>query len=148
MYLGPPDFLRVDQGSSFVSKEFQSAAELDGITVLQAPVETPETMSHAERYHGPLRSAYKKLEPSESASDLLQAAVKCVNDTVGPEGLCPTLLVFGALPKPARQAPSPTHLQRAAAIDNAMREVQKVQVEDELLLDYSTEARMATKSLS
>ncbi len=41
IYLGPPDFLRVDQGSQFVSKEFTENAEADGITILPAQSNLP-----------------------------------------------------------------------------------------------------------
>lgn len=131
LYLGPPDYLRIDQGSNFVAREFLESAEADGITVLQAPIESPSTMSHVERYHAPLRAAYKKIRDSlprlESDEDCLQLAVKAVNDTIGPEGLCPTLLVFGAIPRPARKTPAPQQLERAKAIDEAMNAVGKEQ---------------------
>lgn len=129
--LGPPDFLRTDQGSQFISREFLSNAEADGISVLSEAVECPCAMSHVERYHGPLRLAYQKirseLASSESNVDCLQMAVKDVNDTIGPEGLFPTLLVYGAIPRPARNTPAPTQLARARAIDNAMDLVRKEQ---------------------
>ncbi len=50
-------------------------------------------------------------------------AVKAVNDTVGPEGLCPTLLVFGTIPRPAKMTPSETHIGRAEAMERAMKVV-------------------------
>lgn len=59
-------------------------------------------MSHVERYHGPLRCAFLKIRESLSRNttdeNCLQLAVNSLNDTVGPEGLCPTMLVFGTLP--------------------------------------------------
>lgn len=129
VYLGPPDFLRVDQGSNLVSSEFkESAAGLD-IVVLDAPVESPSTMSHVERYHEPLRTAFRKISHhlggKETKFNTLQMAVKSVNDTIGPEGLCPTLLVFGAVPRPARVSPSPDQIDRAKAVENAMKAVEK-----------------------
>jgi len=54
VYLGPPDYLKLDQGSNFTSKEFKSFAEAEGIQIMEAPIESPATMSHVERYHGPL----------------------------------------------------------------------------------------------
>lgn len=52
---------------------------------------SPNTMSHVERYHAPLRTAYLKirnsLQRTERAPDCLQMSVKSVNDTMGPEGL-------------------------------------------------------------
>ncbi|KAI0990806.1 hypothetical protein K3495_g17381 [Podosphaera aphanis] len=48
-------------------------------------------------------------------------AVKAVNDTAGYNGLVPTLLVFGAFPRiTATDSPTPSTMQRAAAIKAAM----------------------------
>lgn len=128
VYLGPPDYLRIDQGSNFVAKEFRGLVAAEVIELMEAPIESPSTMSHVERYHGPLRAAFTKLEselPSLSKESNIQMAIYCVNNTVGPEGLCPTLCVFGAIPRPLRQMPAPSQIHRARAIDNAMKEVQK-----------------------
>ena len=61
VYMGPPDYLRIDQGSNFVSKEFRASASAHGIEILEAPIESPNTITHVERYHGPLRTAFKRL---------------------------------------------------------------------------------------
>jgi hypothetical protein len=53
--------------------------------------------------------------------------VKAVNDTAGPDGYVPTLLVFEAYPRiSADSPPSPTITQRAEAIRKAMAEVRKL----------------------
>lgn len=130
-YLGPPDFLAVDQGSAYVSREMKMAMDASGIRVEEAPVENPGTMGIVERYHAPLRSAYTKirdtLDKSTTDAECLQMAVYATNFTIGPEGLCPMLLVFGALPRPIRMTPCPTQLQRSAAIEEARRAVEKEQ---------------------
>lgn len=123
VYVGPPDHLHVDQGSSFISSEFKSNATAEGIEVVEAPIENPESMSHTERYHGPFRNAFDKLRkdlPKEPLQDILRHAVYCVKNTVGPEGLCPALCVFGTLPKPIRASPSPDQLTRTRAIDSTI----------------------------
>jgi hypothetical protein len=57
----------------------------------------------------------------------LQMAFKAINDSAGPDGLIPTLLVFGAYPRMTEfDAPSPTTTQRATAIKKAMAEIQKM----------------------
>jgi hypothetical protein len=54
-------------------------------------------------------------------------AVKAVNNTAGPNGLVPTLLVFGAFPQITElDAPAPSIVQRATAIQKAMDEVVKL----------------------
>lgn len=55
-----------------------------------------------ERYHTPLRRIF--LEVCEDVPDLdhhiaLQLNVKAMNDTMGHEGLVPSLLVSGTLPR-------------------------------------------------
>ena len=60
-------------------------------------------------------------------------AVKAVNDTAGPDGLVPTLLVFGAYPRMSElDPPAPSITQRAAAIRKAMEEVLKVRAERQI----------------
>ncbi|XP_044717608.1 transposable element tc1 transposase [Hirsutella rhossiliensis] len=73
-YLGPPDVITHDAGTNFASSEFQAEAKLLGITCHQVPVEAHWSIASAE--------------------SLLQMAFKSVNDTAGPDGLVPTLLVF------------------------------------------------------
>jgi hypothetical protein len=51
-------------------------------------------------------------------------AVKAVNDSAGPDGLVPTLLVFGAYPRMTDDSlPSLSIVQRAEAIRKATKEV-------------------------
>lgn len=52
-------------------------------------------------------------------------ATFAVNSVTGPEGLCPLLLVYGAIPRPARNMPALTQLQRAKAIEEAGTAAQK-----------------------
>jgi hypothetical protein len=59
----------------------------------------------------------------------LELATKAVNDTMGLEELIPTLLVFGALPRPARKAPAESQFKRALAIDKAMQEISRIHAE-------------------
>lgn len=54
-------------------------------------------------------------------------AIYAVNNTTGPEKLCPTLLLFGGVHLPARVKPSRTQIQRAETIYSAMEIVSKAQ---------------------
>jgi hypothetical protein len=64
---------------------------------------------------------------------ILQMAVKAVNETAGPDGLVPTLLVFGAYPRlTPYDAPSPTIVKRAEAIRMAMKELQRFHAEHQV----------------
>ena len=54
-------------------------------------------------------------------------AVKAVNDTAGPDGLVPTLLVFGTYPRLSKTSPpSPSITARSTAVRKAMAEVRKI----------------------
>jgi hypothetical protein len=51
-------------------------------------------------------------------------AFKAINDTAGPDGLVPTLLVYGALPRMVKyDAPLSTIAQHSAALKKAMTEI-------------------------
>ena len=54
-------------------------------------------------------------------------AVKAVNNTAGPDGLIPTLLVYGAYPRMSNlDPPAPSVTDRAAIIQKAMAEIVKL----------------------
>jgi hypothetical protein len=54
-------------------------------------------------------------------------AVKAVNDTAGPDGLVPTLLVYGAYPRMTNlDPPASSIIDRAAVIQKAMSEIAKL----------------------
>jgi len=54
-------------------------------------------------------------------------AFKVINDSIGPDGLIPTLLVFGAyLYIVESNAPNPTVIKRAVALKKAIEEVKKL----------------------
>lgn len=58
-------------------------------------------MTILERYHFPVRRAYKiirKKAPDLENERAIQMAIKSINNSVGPDGLVPTVLDYGALP--------------------------------------------------
>ncbi|OHW89526.1 reverse transcriptase-like protein [Colletotrichum incanum] len=60
-------------------------------------------------------------------------AVKALNDTAGPHGIVPTLLVFGTYPRINKDShPSPDIVQRAEAIQKAMKMLQGIRAEVEI----------------
>jgi len=86
-----------------------------------------------ERYYSPLRYIYHIIiaELLDINKDIaLQIAFKAINDSVGPNGLISTLLVFGAyLYMVESNAPNPTVIKRAAALKKAIEEVKKLRAE-------------------
>jgi len=130
-YLGPPDVVSHDAGTNFDSTEFRAEAKLAGITCHQVPVEAHWSIGKTERYHTVLRRAFDiiKAEAHGSMTDeaCLQAAVSAINNTAGPNGLVPTLLVFGALPRITTDSPpSASQQQRARAVAKAMKEIRSI----------------------
>jgi len=136
-YLRPPDLITHDARKNFVSKEFKQYATVLGISTKAVPVEAHNSIGIVERYHGPIRRAYQIIIteiPGINKEMGLQMAFKAINDSAGPDGLVPTLLVFGAYPQMVEaDAPSPTVAQRAAAIKKAMAEIQKLRAERQII---------------
>jgi hypothetical protein len=61
---------------------------------------------------------------------ILQMAVKAVNDIAGPDGIVPTLLVFGAYPRMTdMDPPLPSIVQRAQVIRAATKEIRRLYAE-------------------
>lgn len=104
VYIGPPDYIVTDAGSNFTGKEFHQCATSMAVCVKNIPVEAHWSIGLVERYHALLRRSYEIIYQelkgeSLSRDNILQMAVKSINDTAGPNGLIPTLLVFGAFPR-------------------------------------------------
>ena len=128
VYIGPPDMCVHDAGTNFTASEFQQNARALTIQTKCVPVEAAQSMGRVERYHGPLRRAYQIISEEIRAPKplRLQMAVKAINDTAGPDGLVPTLLVFGTYPRLTTDEIAPSISQRAAAVKRAMKEVSAI----------------------
>ena len=92
------------------------------VSTKSVPVEAYWSIGLVERAHPVLRRAYKiiteELQGHRTTKEMnLQMAVKAVNDTAGPDGLVPTLLVFGAYPRMSElDLPAPSITQRAIVV--------------------------------
>jgi hypothetical protein len=111
-YLGPLDHIVSNTGKNFVSKEFKEYANTIGIRTKAVLVKAHNSVGIVEQYHGLLRRIYQIMcveLPRVDKDVALQMAFKALNDTAGPDGLVPTLLVFGAYPRMVESdLPSPT----------------------------------------
>jgi hypothetical protein len=79
---------------------------------------------------------------------ILQMAVKAVNDTAGPDGLVPTLLVFRAyLRMTTESPPSPSIIKRSEAIQKATKALRKIATERQVADALNTRNRPATEDV-
>lgn len=53
VYLGPPNFLVVEQRSAYTSKEMSETVEAFGVSLEEAPIDAPGEIGVVKRYHGP-----------------------------------------------------------------------------------------------
>ena len=86
----------VHEGSQFV-KIFAELSELHDVQLEQSGVQSHHILGIGKRYHKALRDTYRKLKLDLSFMQrqvLLALAVKAMNDTLGPEDLVPSSLVF------------------------------------------------------
>ena len=123
-----------DAGTNFDFMEFRAEAKILGITCHQIPVEAHWSIGKVEKYHALIRRAYDIIQAETrgiiSKNAMLQIAFKAVNDTAGPDGLVPTLLIFDAYPCIVTDfLPSASQQQRANTMTKAMSELQKLKAQ-------------------
>ena len=102
------------------------------ITTKEVPIEAHHSIGKVKRYHVLLKRAYKIIRqemPDTPADIILQAAIKAVNNTAGPKGLIPILLVFGAYPRMSTNSITPDIQRRAAVINLAIKELRQLQAQ-------------------
>lgn len=91
-----------DQVPQFTSDYFQTSCSQLGIFTKETPTESHNSVSLCKRYYSVIRRVYNKLRsehPNQDKHVRLQLAVHAVANTSVPEGLTPTPLVFGAVPR-------------------------------------------------
>lgn len=132
VYIGPPDLIVHNAGKNFTSREMVQLAGSLGTGTKCAPVEAHHSIGLVERYHQPLRRAFNVIQEELKDQNLdraiiLQMAVKSINDTAGPDGSTPTILVFGTYPKITEAHTSNLSIiKRANAIQKASAEIVKL----------------------
>ena len=135
-YIGFPDIISVDQGPQFQSLEWKSLLQLAGIIFKPSGVESHNAINVGERYHSYLRRLYNKIEnanPGMTPDLILSMAVSAMNDTAGTNGLVPTLLVFGVLPRiPIIPAKLPGQVARLNAMRQARKELSSMVAKSKL----------------
>jgi Reverse transcriptase (RNA-dependent DNA polymerase) len=130
VYSGYPDVVRSDAGSVFTSGRWRDLTSAAGIDIQISGIESHNSLGIGERYHAPLRQVYDKILadfPGTDAVVALQLAVKTMNDSLGPEGLVPSYLVFGTLPRfPGLPSPHRPQAARLQAMYSARQEYDSI----------------------
>lgn len=133
VYTGYPNRLRTDQGSAFTSDRWRQLADTNGVKLRLSGIEAHSSLGIGERYHEPLRRIYRKIRythPTVSPLYLLKVAVKAMNDTMGENGLVPSRLVFGMIPRfPIINTDLPTQKERMEALKTAQAEMNSIVAE-------------------
>lgn len=109
------------------SKKWKEWTESAGINVEISGIKSHNSLGVGERYHAPLQkifnmimSEYPFLDPEIA----LRCALKGINDTMCPEGLFPSYLVFGDIPiMSAMRTELPGQKDRMKAIETARSEM-------------------------
>ncbi len=112
-----------------MAKEFKQYIANMGIIIVNTPVEAHHSIGIVKRYHGPLQQVYSiitteilSIEPELA----LWLSFKTINDSVSPNGIVFTLLVFGAYLRITElDAPSLSITQHGMAMKKAMDEIRK-----------------------
>ena len=137
LYIGYPNRLRTDQGAAFTSDRWRALSNQCGIQLRLSGVKAHSSLGIGERLHDPLRRIYRKIiedHPDVNPREALKIAVKAMNDTIGENGLVPTRLVFGMLPRyPILSQDVPTQNERMKAPTSAQMEMNRIVSERKVL---------------
>ena len=149
LYPGYPDKMRTDQGTQFKSPRWKELTDATGIQLILSGVESHNSIGPGERYHAPLRRIYQKIRydfPNLNSNITLRIAVKAMNDTMNPEGLVPSYLVFGIIPRLTDFCTElPTQSDRLNAIEVARSEMERIISEIRLRHALNTNIPPASK---
>lgn len=129
-YLGPRDVMAHDTEKHFMAVAFHTNADMLYIKTKSIPVESVNSMKIVERYYAQILRSFniiKKKCPAIENEEDLKTAVKSIKGWVGPDGLTPTLLVFGVLPRLDLPTDKPTKskFQSAITLRNAAAKMSK-----------------------
>jgi hypothetical protein len=102
VYIGMPDVVTTDRGTQFTLRDFELALSYQGVKQQYTGVESHHSLGANERAHAVLRRIYLKTRhdhPNISQELALAYSQKAINETIGTDGLVPTLLVYGSMPR-------------------------------------------------
>lgn len=126
-YVGHPQIMHTDQAPQFKAPTWTALTNSADTTLVLTGIESQNALGVGERYHAFLRLIYLKIRlPYSGLSQemALRMATAAMNQTAGPRGLVPTLLVFGVIPRmPVTPLPLPDKRDRVQAMATACKEM-------------------------
>eukprot|EP00168_Porphyra_purpurea_P020863 TRINITY_DN895_c0_g1_i6.p1 TRINITY_DN895_c0_g1~~TRINITY_DN895_c0_g1_i6.p1 ORF type:complete len:1091 (+),score=259.84 TRINITY_DN895_c0_g1_i6:1132-4404(+) len=126
-YVGHPQIMHVDQAPQFKAPAWKALADSANTALVLSGIESHNALGVGERYHAFLRLIYRKVRlahPGVTQRGALSMATAAMNQTAGPRGLVPTLLVFGVIPRmPVTPLPLPAQRDRLEAMVTARKEM-------------------------
>lgn len=127
-YVGHPQVMHADHAPQFESPIWRGLLASAGTELVLSGIESHNALGVGERYHSFLRSVYRRVKlthPAMPEDVALATTVAAMNQTAGPSGLIPTLLVFGVIPRmPVAPLPLPAQRDRMQAVVTARKEMQ------------------------
>lgn len=128
-YVGYPQELHVDQGPQLQAPQWRARVEAAGIKQRDSGVESHNSLGAGERYHAFLRQIFRRVRAAHPTIDKGQAlslSVWAMNQTAGPMGISPVLLVFGINPRmPVNPVDLPMQRERNKALVEARADMVK-----------------------
>ncbi len=100
VYTGLSNCFRIDERAQYRQK-FADLWSLHDIQIKKSGIQSHNSLGVGEMYHIPLQNTYRKLKlvhPSLQRQVLLAAAVKAMNDILGPKRTVPSALIFREFP--------------------------------------------------
>lgn len=139
VYVGYPDLVPLfdDSADALASgSEWTRISDASGLYIdFDFPHISPASAGvyARTRYHDPFRRVYDALRthyPHMEIETSLRYAVKGINDTMGPEGLVASLLVFGTVPTaPTMNKDIASQLDHVGALDLARKEMSSITID-------------------
>jgi hypothetical protein len=115
----------------------ENACELGKVSLRHTVTESHSSLGAGEQIHYRIRTIYNKISaehPDLQPSMRLSINIKALNDTAGPDGLVPSLLVFGVFPiSPEISREFPAQRSRLKTMHTAREEYEKVIAKERIL---------------
>ncbi len=132
VFTGYPNIIFHDLGRQFTAKYFHISCSRMGVITKESPTQSHNSLGLCGRYHSIIRRIFNKL--TEDFPDLerdarLALAVHAIKNTAGPNGLTPTILEFGAIPRipiPNSTTLLPSQQDRIEAKGSARKEMETI----------------------